>query len=148
MFDNLFNYIIILVPIAIFIFRIIGNLRKQDNAPVSPVSGAGYEDDDEEEEEDDERIPFPQGPKQGLFPVVPAEKAPVVPPPVPAFPPVVPASQPALQEESPSRQKTTSPGALRVKPEQTRGFPYNLDYLAPLKRGVVLSEILGPPKGL
>ncbi len=40
-----------------------------------------------------------------------------------------------------------------MKPQSPAGtektsFPQNLDYLPPLQRAIVLSEILGPPKGL
>jgi hypothetical protein len=135
MFDSLFSYIIILIPIAIFIFRIVSNFRKQDDAPLRPASGAGYEDEDDD---DDEKMPFP---------AATTEKARFVPVPVPALSPVVPVSQPAPREESPSLRKAKDSGTLHAKTEQARGFPYNLDYLVPLKRGVVLSEILGPPRG-
>jgi hypothetical protein len=40
------------------------------------------------------------------------------------------------------------PNADPPKPVAGAAFPQKLDYLPPLKRAVVLAEILGPPKGL
>ncbi|MDR1128462.1 MAG: hypothetical protein LBL20_04045 [Treponema sp.] len=39
-------------------------------------------------------------------------------------------------------------GQGRARPARRAGFPERLDYLPPLKRAVVLAEILGRPKGL
>jgi hypothetical protein len=61
------------------------------------------------------------------------------------FPPSAP------EEAGPSidgngRGKTRSNAGLK-RSAVSAGFPEKLDYLPPLKRAVVLAEILGPPKG-
>jgi hypothetical protein len=144
MFDSLFNYVVILIPIAIFIFRIVSNFRKQDDASASQTSDAGFEDDDEEEDDDNKRMPFPQGREPSL--AGQAEKARVVPAPAPVLAQAVPASPQELQEE-PSLLKAKSAAAFHGKTGRTGGLQ-SLDSLPPLKRGVVLAEILGPPKGM
>jgi hypothetical protein len=45
------------------------------------------------------------------------------------------------------RRKGESGGRSRDRAKRSAGFPEKLDYLPPLKRAVVLAELLGAPKG-
>jgi hypothetical protein len=57
------------------------------------------------------------------------------------FPPSLPNSGPSIDGNG--RVKARSSAGLK----RSAGFPGKLEYLSPLKRAVVLAEILGPPKG-
>jgi hypothetical protein len=125
-FDGFFEYILILIPIAVFIFRIVNNFRKPEK-PVVRSGGEGFSEDDEDDE-----TPPPR-------PVV--EKVP---------PPAVLKPGPLVPEPKKAGGHTAAavPAAAAKAPKEAGAFPGNLESLPPLKRAVVLSEILGPPKGL
>jgi hypothetical protein len=63
-------------------------------------------------------------------------------PAVPFFSPV-PEAGPSIED----RRKVESGDRSRGRAKRAAGFPEKLDYLSPLKRAVVLAEILGAPKG-
>ena len=130
MADLIFDNIFIFVPVALFIaFRIINARKKQqERTAKEPVKGKSnllfFEEDDEDK------------------------------PPAPSFIPAVPKNFPPKKEspraiESDIFKLTSAPAkALTPLTKNSTRFPQNLDYLPPLKRALVLSEILGPPKGM
>jgi len=148
LFNSIFDLIIILIPIAIVIGRIVVRYRNRHNppppSPPQPHIAIHFEDDDDDSEYQAKPAAVLEKPKEFLQPpmfrapmeanfksklfdtpaVVPAPRAPgpVVRPLAPPVPP--PASQ-----------------------SQENGLP-NLDHLSPLKQAVVMAEILGPPKAL
>jgi hypothetical protein len=129
--DSLFNIIIVLIPIAIFIGRVVVQARNKRN-PTSPVRPrpitVHFEDDDEEN--DDERQFAPSAvSKQVINNKNKAET--YIPPPLVDNTPKPP---PVKKAEAPSA-------------EPAHGFLY-INHLSPMKQAVVLAEILGPPKGM
>jgi hypothetical protein len=60
-------------------------------------------------------------------------------------PEAVPVMEPAVKPLAPELK---APLMVRATTNLPQGFPDNLEYLPPLKRAVVLTEILGAPKGL
>jgi len=53
----------------------------------------------------------------------------------------------AAQAAAPSLPVGRTKPASKVPARPAAAFPANLDYLSPLRRAVVLAEVLGPPKG-
>ena len=145
MFDSLFNVLIVLIPLAIFIGRaIVGARSKHAPPPRIPVH---FEDDDDEEEPGyfkgkepvyDSKVSgaktHSQVYRQRVSPssVITAALTPEDAPPA-LSPKTVPARRAA--------------GAGMVSPVQ-QGLPLNLNHLSPMKQAVVMAEILGPPKAL
>jgi len=132
MFDSIFEYIIIFIPIAIFIGRMVSKYRHKNQAPPpkipQPDISVHFEDDDyhddyDEDYRDDEHI----------------NKEPVKNIPPAWSPPLAPAVSVNLAEKTPV--------SIPVLPRQ-KDFVFNLNHLSPLKQAVVMAEILGPPKGL
>jgi hypothetical protein len=128
MFDVIFNNIFILIPLAIFIgLRILDAQKKRKNA-------SSQEDKQDTVEKDNEPPPFlshweleKKAQRRGVSPSgVPLPRA--APPPAPVL---------SIVETPPVAPKKTAASFLK-----------NLDKLPPIKRAVVFSEILGPPKGL
>jgi hypothetical protein len=58
------------------------------------------------------------------------------------------AAAPAAQTVAPLAEVMAKQETAAVPQAPTERFPDNLSYLSPLKRAVVLTEILGKPKGL
>ena len=157
MFDFLFNNGVIFIAIAIFIGRLILQLRRkggeEGEKPPSQVPHFFEEtEEDDEAEESGRRIAYShtRGSSDFLRELVMREAvkemAPRPPPPKPSLwpepeirpaafvpPPAKPAAHPAGEESRPPAGRAA-------------GFPASLDRLSPLKRAVVLAEILGPPK--
>jgi len=130
MSDSIFDIMIVLIPLAIFIGRIVVQARSKRN-PAPPVKQrpipVHFEDD---EDDDDERrfapssVPLPvqsQKDSVGTHSSLVSVKG------VPEPPPL---------------KKAKTPSA-----EPAHGF-LNLNHLSPMKQAVVLAEILGPPKGI
>ena len=125
--DSLFNIVIVLIPVAIFIGRIVVQARNKRN-PASPVKQRPIPVHFEDDEDDDDRQYRPSS-----VPLSVQVKKPGVdtsPIPVNSVP-----EPPLIKKAKP----------LSVEPEH--GFLY-LSHLSPMKQAVVLAEILGPPKGL
>jgi hypothetical protein len=152
MFDFIFDNGVIFIAIAIFIGRLILQLRRRGGEdgrkPPAPAAEIfGEKADDAEEEDEDSRIPYSmtRGSSDFLRELVlreaGAEAAPRPPPPKSEIQPVIAA--PLAPKES-----ARSPEEIRPSPAKPAGFAASLDRLAPLKRAVILAEILGPPKGL
>jgi len=132
MFDSFSNLIIVLIPLAIFIGRIVlqaQSKRRPEPPRKQPPIPVHFVDDDEE----DDRQFAPSALSRQVINKAINNKAKTdtyTPPPLmdsaPKPPPVMKATDPA---------------------ETVQGF-LNLAYLSPLKQAVVMAEILGPPKGL
>ena len=140
MFESIFNYVFILIPIAIFVGRIVTQAKAKRSPPPprsAPRIPVHFEDDDDENSVKvigkealakntklKEIFPKEIFPKE-IFPkeVVPTE----------ALPPVKAALEVPVARQPPSAKKQEKPGL-------------NLGNLSPLKQAVVMAEILGPPK--
>jgi len=126
MFDSIFDLMIVLIPLAIFIGRIIVQARSKRNPPKKqppiPVHFEDYEDEDE--------APFV--PSSVTKTVLNKKDR------VDTYsPPISINSLPG----PPAPKKAKIPSA-----EPAHVF-LNLNHLSQLKQAVVLAEILGPPKG-
>jgi hypothetical protein len=129
MLDSLFNIIIVLIPIAIFIGRIVLQAqakRKPEPTRKQPPITVHFEDYDDE---DDRQFAPSAVSKQVINNKNKAET--YIPPPLvdnaPKTPPVKKAETPSV--------------------EPAHGLLY-INHLSPMKQAVVLAEILGPPKGM
>jgi len=130
MLDSLFNIIIVLIPLAIFIGRMVVQARNKRN-PATPAKPrpipVHFEDDDDDDNDRQfapSAIPRPvQAKKDNAY----AYSSPVSVKSVP---------------EPPPQKKANIPSV-----EPAHGFLY-IDHLSPMKQAVVLAEILGPPKGM
>ena len=124
MFNSLFNVIIVLIPLAIFIGRAVSQARRRHAPPPPPTRiPVAFEDDDYYEEDDY---------------VKPAPK----PLPKPAMPFVAPRT-----DIPPPAKVNTTPAPAAPQPEK-KDSPLNLNHLSPMKQAVVMAEVLGPPKAL
>ena len=127
--DSLFNIIIVLIPLAIFIGRIVVQARSKRN-PAPPVKQrpipVHFEDDDDGEERQfaPSAVPLPVRNQKDS---------------VDAHSSLVSVKN---VSEPPPLKKAKTPSA-----EPAHGF-LNLNHLSPMKQAVVLAEILGPPKGI
>ena len=132
MSNSLFNLIIILIPLAIFIGRTIVRARRKHAPPPSHRIPVQYPDDDVPhwERESESAVKYYKGPLTALGMAV-AQSTPAI----------IPALPTASQAQVPSVQKppvTAAPGQKS----------FNLSNLSPMKQAVVMAEVLGPPKGL
>jgi hypothetical protein len=126
--DSLFNIVIVLIPVAIFIGRIVLQAqakRKPEPPRKQPPIPVHFEDYD-----DDERQFVPSAfSKQAINNKGRADT--YNPPPsldsAPKPPPLIKAKTPSAEPAQ---------GCL------------NLNHLSPMKQAVVMAEILGPPKGM
>jgi hypothetical protein len=159
MFDFVFDNGIIFIAIAIFIGRLIlqlrrkgGEERKKPPSP-APVFFGGEKADDTAEEDTGGRIVYSRTRGSSDFlrelvmreaameaaaprrPPVVVQPSIAVKPPVPVQPPVEQTIRRHDEESRPSRGKAGR-------------FPVFLNRLSPLKQAVVLAEILGPPRGI
>jgi hypothetical protein len=129
MADSLFNIIIVLIPVAIFIGRIVMQAqakRKPEPARKQPPIPVHFEDYDDE---DDRQFAPSAVSKQAINNKSKADT--FIPPPLVDSAPKPP---PVKKAEAPSA-------------EPAHGFLY-INHLSPMKQAVVLAEILGPPKGM
>jgi hypothetical protein len=150
MFDFFFDNGVIFIAIAIFVGRLILQLRRrggeEERKPAAPVEEAV----DAGAEDEDGRIAYSltRGSSDFLRELVmreaAAEAAPrPSPPPKPGIPPAAAAPLPSTQSARfPREERRPSAG-------EAAGFPAALqNRLSPLRRAVIFAEILGPPKGL
>ena len=135
MTDTVFNLIILLVPAAIIIGRIVVGARNKRNpppAPAQPRIPVHFEDDSDNyfrkqlSTRQPETRPRAQTPPSKLATLVPE-----------TFPPA-----------TGSGVKLASGKPVAVAPSGHKDFTLNLSHLSPLKQAVVMAEILGPPKGM
>ena len=133
MFDTVFNLIIILVPVAIVIGRIVVNARNKRNPPPKPAQPhipVHFEDDDSNYFQ--KRTPDKAPETRSNVQTARVKEA---------FPPTV----------SSGVKPAPTPGkavAATAAPSRQKDFTLNLSHLSTLKQAVVMAEILGPPKGM
>jgi len=128
MFDSIFDIMIVLIPLAIFIGRIVLQAqakRKPEPLKKQPPIPVHFEDYDDE---DDRQF----SPSAGLKAVIKKDRADTY-------------SPPLSMDSAPKPPPLKKAKAPSVEPAQ--GF-LNLNHLSPMKQAVVLAEILGPPKGV
>ena len=148
MFDFIFDNIFILIPVAIFIgLRILEARRKRQNS--SPEKNKKLYSEKREES----GIPHWEAEKKAAPPTVHHKG-------------ISPSGAPLTTDLSPTETPVSHPNSSDVDsfptlpvsktmpkaqvPEHssTGTFPINLENLSSLKKAVIMSEILGPPKGL
>jgi hypothetical protein len=155
MFDFLFDNGLIFIAIAVFIGRFILQLRRrgreEGEKPPSQVPRFFREEEEVEDDEAEEvgrRIAYSQalGSSDVLREIVMREAAMEAvatrPPPRPEIPPAAPVLAPVKLASPPSGEES------RPLKSEAAGFPASLNRLTPLRRAVILAEILGSPKGL
>jgi hypothetical protein len=136
--DSIFDIMIVLIPLAIFISRIVvqarGKHKPQPPVKRQPIT-VHFEDDDE-------RLFTPSAVSKPA--INKNDRADIYSPPVLAD----------SSQKPPSVKKAKIPavggprftGSAVSSAEQARFF-LNLNHLSPMKQAVVMAEILGPPKG-
>jgi len=144
--DGIFSNIIFLIPIALIINRIVRRARAKNapppKKPPQPYIPVHFEDDKEDDDlgyfknraatvEAPQRTPAPAPPRRGR-----SQKNVAVP--FTQKPEFSAGAQP-----TPVVSRTVTPVA-----QPRRGFSFDLNHLTPLKQAVVMSEILGQPKGM
>ena len=143
MFDLIINNIFVLIPLAIFIAFRIYEARKRQSATT------------EKKEDDNHSGPVPHWEAEKKDRFSGPSSAGISPTGVPLaskYPIEVYPVNPRLSSEvnrSINRSVASSfPKASVIEPPVYRLFPKNLEKLPDLKKALVFSEILGPPKGL
>jgi hypothetical protein len=156
--DNLIFIVFVVIVLVSQVVRLLaGNAerRKREEGAEGRPEAAAYnacEDDAEDGDADEDRTFSAWALSVDAEADVPTVVVPVSPVAVP-FPalPLSPVLSPfpflALDEDSAAMRETGPSVGTRNK-AWSATFPGKLDYLPPLKRAVVLSEILGPPKGI
>ena len=143
MFDSLFNLVIILIPLAIFIGRIVVQARSKHSPPPKPQQphiAIHFEDDT-----DDDPAYFKNLAARGSAKTPSLAHAARTQTLLAPKKEETPFPKAASGLKSPAAVKQTGAGA--VSPGQA-GFTAALTHLSPLKQAVVMAEILGPPKGM
>ena len=139
MFDSIFNLIIVLIPLSIFIGRMVVQARSRRHPPPKPAQPhipVHFEDD-----EDDPA--YFKNVARSSAKSSPAGKASVR--------KVQKALSPREEAEFSKAVSGAKLPAVSLAKTETQGqkpFPLNLSSLPPLKQAVVMAEILGPPKGM
>jgi len=131
MFDSIFDIMIVLIPLAIFIGRVVLQARNRHNpqpAKKQPPIPVHFEDYDDE---DDRQF----SPSAGLKTIIKKDRADI-------YNIYSPPSSMDNAPKLPPMKKAKAPSA-----EPAQGF-LNLNHLSSMKQAVVLAEILGPPKGI
>jgi hypothetical protein len=124
--DGVFENILALLPVAAFIaYRIIAARRKQTAQRTAPLPA-----------------------REEARPAEPVFSAWELSANDPPLPPPEPVSAPSLAEAETFTPASTASATLSQGTFNAPVFPENLGYLPPLKRALVLTEILGPPKSL
>ena len=134
MFDTVFNLIIILVPVAIVIGRIVVGARNKRNPPPKPAQP---------------RIPVHFEDDENYFKRQLSAKHPETKPHVPTPPPKLATLAPEAYPPAASSGSKPAPGkAAAAAPSGHKDFTLSLSHLSPLKQAVVMAEILGPAKAM
>ena len=138
MFDTVINLVILLIPLAIIIGRVVASARSKHQPPVRPAQPhipVHFEDDDSYlMKRTPVKAPEPARPRTPT-PTKLAMSAQEV------FPPTIPGSA------TPSVALGKQAATVAAPPGQ-KEFTFNLNHLSGLKQAVVMAEILGPPKGM
>ena len=143
MFRSLFNLVFILIPIAIFVGRIVIQVKsKQTPPPQIPVH---FEDDKDDED-------YYAGPKarEEFAKTLPELRKKLH---LKAGKKTAPSmSSVNMRAAESSAAPKVDMASARIVPAQAAAgggaFPQNLARLSPLKQAVVMAEVLGPPKAL
>jgi hypothetical protein len=144
MFDSIFNLIIILIPISIFIGRAVVRARSRHSPPSTPTQSPiplHFEVDKEEFERAEaatlEYMPWPDL----SVPVQPKKPAPV---------PAPSKKRPARVELAPLDSGLPGLTPLQAPGRQAVSLPppLKLAHLSPMQQAVVMAEVLGPPKAI
>jgi hypothetical protein len=177
MFESIFNYIFILIPIAIFVGRVVVQAKNKRSPPPPPKRIPVHFEDDEDEYPAKPKVPpkavqpkgifskeifpkeFYESLKRESFPkeTIPGESFPAE-----SFPKEdVPKDNFSLDnyrrdsfplESYPPAPALSISAARQPSASQKRETPkaggLNLGHLSPLKQAVVMAEILGTPKAL
>jgi hypothetical protein len=166
MFDSLFNFVIILIPLAILIGRFVVQTREK-NIPKPPPPRIPVHFEDDENDEDERGDDFsPYALSRGATEYFRGLSQSAVPKAAPAsrhshssgklgetLKPHGPGNLAAAANISaPSGSLAPAPvgsssSASGSLPEQ-KDFFIRLSHLPPLKQAVVMAEVLGPPKGI
>ena len=150
--DGIFNYVIFLIPLALVVSRVVGRLRAKKNPP-PPVKKkpaqayvpVHFEVDTNTADDDDSSAYFRKRNAAEDTPLRPqttrrkAQKnvaAPFTP-----KPELLSTAVPIPQAAVPLRN-------LGPASQTRRSFEFELNHLSALKQAVVMSEILGQPKGM
>jgi len=134
MTDTVFNLIILLIPVAIVIGRIVVGARNKRNPPPKPAQPkipVHFEDDD------------------SYF----KKRTPAA---APEIKPRVPTTSTSLTTRVPEAFPTAAVSSAKPPPGRPvaatppghKDFTLSLSHLSPLKQAVVMAEILGPPKAM
>jgi hypothetical protein len=137
MTDTVFNLIVILIPVAIVIGRIVMGARNKRNPPPRPAQPhipVHFEDDNSY--------------FRNRMPAATPETKPRVPTPPPKLATLAPNEAYLPATGSGVKPATGRPVAAAAAPSGHRDFTLSLSHLSPLKQAVVMAEILGPPKGM
>jgi hypothetical protein len=119
--------------------------RSQPLAGIEAIETEGAALAEDEEDEEFSAWDLPVEPRKPVPPVRKAVFFPAVPPPV--FPEAAP--PPVAVPDAWPRSAETAPVLTGPRPLKAAGvFWEKLRALPPLRQGVILSEILGPPKGI
>jgi len=142
MFENIFDSIFILIPLAIIIGRFILQARsKHKPAPPRPAIPIHFEDD---EDEDKPRVRKGVKGRQPEIPVLYSER----------LSSTFPEDKVKEKVNVPKVQAVPKmPEAAKKEPviaetQARNDFFMKLNKLSPLKQAVIMAEVLGPPKAL
>ena len=148
MFDSVSNLIFLLIPLAIFIGRIVVEARSKRSGgggttaakPAAPRIPVHFEDDEpayfkkktstQSSTTASKRTQAAKKPKTASAPYTSPLEA---------------ASPPASASAG---SRVPAKNAARAVSLEQQGFPLTLAKLSPLKQAVVMAEVLGPPKGM
>ena len=143
--DSIFNLVIILIPLSIFIGRAIVQARaKHEKRPPAPPITVHFEDDEPSREIGHWVVPD--------APVAPAARA--VKGPASKIKKTKTLVTPGLgvislpKVDKVIKAPVSAPQAVKPVAQPAAQGSFNLNHLSPLKQAVVMSEILGPPKAL
>ena len=142
MFDSLTNLIFLLIPLAIFLGRIVVDARNKRNSggATGRTSRAPLRSEDDDEPKYFRKRASTQSPAAAPRRTQTARK-----PTVPLAPAL---SSPISEAAAGPKAPLSRVNAARMVSPEHQSFPLNLTRLPPLKQAVVMAEVLGPPKGL
>ena len=144
MFRSLFNLVIILIPLAIFVGRIVMQARGK-HAPPPPRIPVHFEDD----KDDEDNYQGPKASQEYVKSLADLRKklhskagkkiAPSI---------VSTSSYSGESNASPKADMASGRVTPALAVPSEKSFPQNLARLSPLKQAVVMAEVLGPPIAL
>jgi len=150
MFDELFNYIIFLIPAAILIGRFVSRAKAKNAPPPKKPPQPHIPVHFEDEKDDDFTAYFRNRNRDTDDLPAPPQKAPLRKTPSPARTQKTVASPFTPKPEMPSfaAKPPVAPVRNVAAMHEKKDFVFNLNHLSPLKQAVVMAEILGQPKGM